>query len=90
MLAIVSNNKLFYTQQEIKEANKSRKTQQIIEWPITEAFKTYIKDSLLHNLKITSDDSNIAEDIYGNPVPILQVKIKITTQNFVTKHLMQP
>ena len=49
MLTAVSKNKEFYTQQEIKGADSTRKIQNIIVWPRTADFKNYTKRSLLHN-----------------------------------------
>ena len=65
-------------------------TQQIIRWPSTVNFKTYIKDSPLQNCNIDIDGINRAEDIYVTPTPIIQMKMKITTPPFVTKHPSLP
>ena len=50
----------------------SRKLQEYLFYPSTNTFKTYVTKSLLTNCKVTADDVNRAEIIYGPPVPYLE------------------
>ena len=74
-LATVNANKKYFTSNEIQGANNAREMQQIIGWPSTTTFKKIVKKNLTCNSKVTIDDINRAELIYGPATPLLQGKM---------------
>ena len=71
----VDNNKQQYSKKEINRAVKARQMHQLLGWPSTQHFKSYVKNNMLKNCDVTVDDINRAEKIYGVPSPILQGKM---------------
>jgi len=71
-LSTVDSNKQFYTSDEIKGAENARIQQEQLGWPSTTKFKRIIKNNLINNSKITIDDINRAEIIFGTPKPLLK------------------
>ena len=77
----ITNNKLGYNKKQIDRAIKARQLHQELGWPSTQDLKKYIKTNYLKNCKVTVDDVDRAELIYGKPTPILQGKMTRTTQS---------
>ena len=71
----VENNKESYTKREIQQADKARKTQRLVGWPGTDAFKGYVVNNLIENVGITIDDVVNGENIYGEQRQLLQGKM---------------
>ena len=71
LLQTVTEQKSYFTPQEIKGADNSRKYQEYLYYPSTTTFKNYVTSNLLNNCEVTADDVNRAELIYGPPVPYL-------------------
>ena len=74
LLNTVADNKLHYSQKEIKGADVARKIQASMGWPSSQSFKHMINNNLIRNCGITSDDVSRAERIYDLPPPILKGK----------------
>ena len=72
-LQFVKNNKKYYTNSEIKGAKTARRIQQELGWPSTESYKLLVKNNLLINSPITSDNINRAKHIFGEPIPLIKV-----------------
>ena len=70
-LSTVNANKEFFTSNEIKGVNDAREMQQLIGQPSTTTFKKIIQKNLVCNSKVTVDDINRAELIYGPATPLL-------------------
>ena len=68
----VEENKKYFTVQEIKGADTSRDIQQYLHYPSTSILKQYVNENLINNCKITADDINRAEIVYGPAVPYIQ------------------
>ena len=65
LLQTVMDNKTHFSSHEINRANTSRQIQENLEFPGPYTFKNYIKNSLVNNCEIATDDINQAECIYG-------------------------
>ena len=81
-LQSVDDNKLFYTQREIKGAENARLQQEAIGWPSDDFYQYIIKENLLTNTEVTLDDIQRARHIYGPAKPLLQgamTRLKPTT-----------
>ena len=74
-LQSVEKNKFYFSHKEIDGANEARKLQQLIDWPNTTSFKHYTFNNMIHNTKVTVEDINRAEKIYGPGLPVLSGKI---------------
>ena len=72
LLKTVKENKSYFTAQEIKGADMSREIQQYLHYPSTKTLKIYVNNNLITNCKITTDDINRAEIIYGPAVTYTQ------------------
>ena len=72
MLQTVSNNKKYFTRDEIKGADLSRKYQEYLFYPGTKSLNKYVANNLITNSAVTVDDINRGEIIYGPPVPYIQ------------------
>ena len=82
----VANNQLGYTKKQIDQAINARRLHQELGWPSTQDLKLYIKTNVLKNCKVTVEDVDRAEYIYGKPTPTLQGKMtnsKQRTKNIV-------
>ena len=75
LLQTVSSNKEFLSKNEIEGAENARREQEIIGWPSTSYYKTYISNNLLNNSATTVDDINRAISIHGEPEPLLEGKM---------------
>ena len=75
LLQTVQQNKSVFTKNEISNADKARKIQEIIGWPSDTTFKSIIANNQLNNCPITVDDVTRAHTIYGPAVPLLQGKM---------------
>ena len=71
-LETVSDNKTYFTQQEIKGANTSRQIQEYLFFPSSNTLKRYVNKNLITNCKVNTDDINRAEIIYGPSEPYLE------------------
>ena len=58
MLSNVAENKEFYRRADNEEGDRARIYQEILSWPETSAFKTYVNNNLLLNCNITVDGIN--------------------------------
>ena len=67
-----TNNKQYFTHDEIKRADLSRKYQEYLFYPGTKTLTKYVANNLINNSQITVDDVNRGELIYGPPVPYIQ------------------
>jgi hypothetical protein len=74
-LETVKGNKEYFTAQEIKGAENARLLQQQTGWPSTDNLKSYIKKQLLDNCRVTVDDVNRADIIFGPAEPTLEGKM---------------
>jgi hypothetical protein len=83
----VASNKQFLTPEEIKGADNARKEQELLGWPSTAAYKTYINNNLINNTATTADDINRAVQIYGKPLPILEGKMTRPKASIVKANL---
>jgi hypothetical protein len=70
-LQSVNENKQFFSNEEVKKANKARQIQQEIGWPSSSNFKSIVATNFIRNCNITVDDINRAEIIYGPATPLL-------------------
>ena len=78
LLNNVAENCKFYTHKEIEGAKKARKLQQVLGWPGTSTFKSYLNNNLITNSEVTADDVSRAEHIFGVPIPLLRGKMTNT------------
>ena len=72
LLQTVSENKEWFSAQEIKEADISRKLQEYIFFPVTNTFKDYVNTNLINNCEITTNDVNWGELIYKPLEPYIE------------------
>ena len=72
LLQTVKDNKQYFTNNEIKGADLSRKYQEYLFYPGTKSLNKYVANNLITNSEITVDDVNRGELIYGPPVPYVQ------------------
>ena len=61
MLQTVSNNKKYFTRDEIKGADLSRKYQEYLFYPGTKSLNKYVANNLINNSAVTVDDVNREE-----------------------------
>ena len=90
LLQTVTANKSYFTRQEIKGADTSRKIQEYLYYPGQTTYKDYVSSNLLNNCPITADDVSRAEVIYGPPVPYLKghmIRHKPPIHNKIEKYL---
>ena len=71
-LQTAKSNKQYFTTAEIKGADMSRKYQEYFFYPGTKTFQHYVRNNLINNCSITTDDVTRAELIYGPPVPYIE------------------
>ena len=71
-LSTVSDNKEYFSQQEIKGADVSRQVQEYLFFPSSNTLKTYVNQNLITNYKINVDDINRAEIVYVPSEPYLE------------------
>ena len=84
LLQTVNSNKSFFTKKEIEGAMKARKEQEILSWPPTQTYKSYVSDDLIANSKVTND-VNRASLIWGEPEPLIAGNMVRTTPQAVKK-----
>ena len=72
LLQTVTDNKTYFSKQEIKGADTSREMQEYLFYPGTKTLENYVSQNLITNCEITANDVNHAELIYGTPIPYLQ------------------
>ena len=72
MIQTVTDNKKYFSQQEIEGANTSRNYQEFLYYPGTVTFKDHVKDNLITNCEVIVDEVIRAELIHGPPVPYLE------------------
>ena len=70
-LSIVYDTKKYFSQQEIKERVTSWQIQEYFFFPSSNILKTFVNQKILTNCKITADNSNRAEIVYGPSEPYL-------------------
>ena len=61
----VTENKSFYTNQEVKDAEAAREQQAQIGWPSDQEYHEIVRDNKINNSKCTIDDIQRAKHIYG-------------------------
>ena len=71
LYSTVNSAKEYFTDAEIKLADKARDTMHSIAWPGIGAYKSYLPNNLICNPPFTVDDINRAEKIYGPAVNLL-------------------
>ena len=71
-LNTVSDNKTYFSRQEIKGADASRNIQEYLYFPSSSTLKTYVNQNLITNCKVNAHDINRAEIIYGPQEPYLE------------------
>ena len=71
-LNTVSDNKQYFSAQEIKGVDTSIKLQEYLFFPGANTFKGYVNQNLLTNCEITADDINRGELIYGPLEPYIE------------------
>ena len=86
----VNSNKEFFTNQEIKQADKARDAMRSIACPGINSYKSYVANNLLKNPSFTVDDINQAETIYGPAIPLLQSKMTRPTPPVPQLHKRVP
>ena len=69
-LQTVASNKSFYTTKDIDKADSARELQRRLGFPGTATLKGYLKDNLVSNTSLTTDDIARGDAIYG-PLPQL-------------------
>ena len=74
-LHTLADNKQSFSVNQIEGWNHARKLQQRLVWPSTTTYKSDIVKNIIINCKLTVDDMDRGEIIYGTPVPILKVKM---------------
>ena len=74
-LSTVSDNQAHFTRLQIEGANNARLLHEQIGWPSLADFKRYISTNSILNCKVTLEDVDRAEFIYGTPLPILKGKM---------------
>ena len=82
LLQTVNDNKQYFTDAEIKGAEKARLQQEHIGWPSDTFYAYILKNNLLINSEVTIDDHNRALHIFGPAKPLLQgemVRMKPTS-----------
>ena len=92
-LKTVSANKQFFSAQEIKGADTSRKIQEYLFFPGSNTFKNYVNNNLITNCEITTDDINRGDLIYGPLEPYVEghmVRHTPPTHNKIEKFLYLP
>ena len=68
----VANNRSWFTQRNVKGAEKERKLQSIIAWPGDQQYHKIIQTNQLMNSSLIIDDVICATEIHGPALPILQ------------------
>ena len=71
-LSTISDNKEYFSQQEIKGADISRQMQEYSFFPSSNILKSYFNKNLITNCKINADDINRAEIVYGPSEPYIE------------------
>ena len=71
-LQLVHDNKQFYTDAEIKGAERVRTQQEELGWPSDTFYSHIINSNLLTNTEVTPDDVQRAQHIFGPSKPLLQ------------------
>ena len=93
LLTTVSENKEYFSPQEIKGADLSRKFQEYLFFPGPNTFKHYVNNNIINNCKITADDINRGELIYGPLEPYVaghMVRHKPPVHNKIKKIPLSP
>ena len=75
----VASNKKYLSKQEIQDAERVLYYRELLRWPSMTAFQHYIKNNMLTNCDITSDDVSRSEQIYGKPLPEIKGKLRRAT-----------
>ena len=83
LLSTVIDNKESYTSTDIEAVGRARIYQILLVWPETISFNTGVNNNILLNYKISLDDINRDEHIYGKATHILQDKMR---RNTLTVH----
>ena len=73
-LSIVKDNKSYFSQCEIEGSDRSSNLQWKIGWPSVQDYQNIITNSQITNTKVTHDDINRDESIYGTRFAILKEK----------------
>ena len=79
LLQTIDDNKQFYTDREIKGAERARLLQEELGWPSDTHFNTILSENLITNSEITIDDAARAKHIYGPAKPLLQGQMTRST-----------
>ena len=92
LVQTVAQNKLPYSKNDVKGADRARALQQQLGWPSQNAFLNIIKENHIHNSPVTTQDIIRAQQIYGTPAPLIKgtmVRTKPTAVRVNTKPLPQ-
>ena len=65
LLSTVTENKEFYTRVDIEGLDREIRYQLLLGWTPMSDFTTYVNNKLLLNCRITVDDIDISDHIYG-------------------------
>ena len=72
----VASNKKFLTKNEINDADRALYYQELLGWPSMTAFRDYVKNNMVINCDVTTDDIARSEQLYGKAVPEIKGKLK--------------
>ena len=92
LVQTVAQNKLPYSKNVVKGADRARALQQQLGWPSQNAFLNIIKENHIHNSPVTTQDFIRAQQIYGTPASLIKgtmVRTKPTAVCVNTKPLPQ-
>ncbi len=74
MVTTVAENRKNYTQRQYERAKEARKLYHIVNAPSIQKFKHILRQNLIQNCPVTSEDVNIAEKIFGEDIGKLKGK----------------
>jgi hypothetical protein len=74
LIASVKENRKNYTERQFKDAKKARDLAHVLGCPTIENLKLLLRQKLIKNCEVTTDDVNIAEKIFGPDVGAIKGK----------------
>ena len=94
LLNSVSENKSFYTKREVKAAEAARDLQGRVGWPSDQEYHEIIRDNLITNSAVTTDDLQRATHIFGGSATELlkgkSVYTPVNTKSTIAKIPLAP
>ena len=72
LLSTVRDNKRQFSAEEMRAADKARRLQHVLDWPISADMKMYMNNRWITNCPLTSLDYSRADSVYGKAVPIIK------------------